>query len=353
MTSLSLTSDQKEKILKFIQSLKTNGFTFREIVRILDLDSDARSSLRRFLDQLDSEGLIRRIKRGRYVLAAKESLVTGILNCHPDGYGFLLPDDRLRYKEDIFIPAKNMESALHGDRVLVRLSTGKETSSARCARRKGTKVTRPKLEGAVVRVLQRRYCTIVGRYHEHIRYPYVQPLDARMIHDIRIPYHAAKGAKEGQIVAVALTVPPARNQMPQGRIIDILGKPGDPNIEYKIVAHKFGLPADFSAKALEEAEALPDHVLEHEYNGREDLRAEVAVTMKLRETLTTQSALKNFPPEITSWVSTLPMYLIMFMKTQPLTWKRMNEALPYTFPTGQFPCFRRSFPAVFAASIRA
>jgi ribonuclease R len=114
VVSSSLTRDQKDQVLKFIRSLKTDSFTFRDAVRWLELESDARRSLQRFLDELDSEGLIRRVKRGRYAVSARENLVSGVLNCHRDGYGFLLPDDRTQYKEDIFIPARNMEDALHG-----------------------------------------------------------------------------------------------------------------------------------------------------------------------------------------------------------------------------------------------
>jgi ribonuclease R len=92
---------------------------------------------------------------------------------------------------------------------------------------------------------------------------------------IQIPYHASKGP--GKMWWP--TLPPGRNQTPQGRIIEILGDPGDPGIEYKIVERKFGLPVDFSAKALQEAEVLPDRVLQEELFGREDLRDEIAVTI--------------------------------------------------------------------------
>src|SRR5512136_1890979 len=113
-----LTNTQKNQVLQFVRSLKSNSFAFRDVIRALDLDSDERRSLQRHLDELDSEGIIHRVKRGRYALPAKENLVSGTLSCHRDGYGFLVPDDRSIYKEDIFIPARNMEDALHDDRVL-------------------------------------------------------------------------------------------------------------------------------------------------------------------------------------------------------------------------------------------
>lgn len=279
MVSSPLTKEQQDRVLDFIRSLKSPGFTFRDAVRILDLDSDARRGLQRFLDELDAQGIIRRVKRGRYTVSARENLVSGTLSCHRDGYGFLLPDDRTQFKDDIFIPARNMEDALHEDRVLVRVAAKRYPRRRHSGRRDRGEEERNRLEGTVVRVLERRRPTVVGRYHEHIRFPYVEPLDNRILYDIRIPYHAAKGAKEGQIVVAAMTLLPARNQIPQGEITEILGYSGDPGIEYRIVEHKFGLPVDFSPEALRESGELPDRVLEKEWEGREDFREEIAVTI--------------------------------------------------------------------------
>jgi ribonuclease R len=274
-----LTKTQKDAVLQFIRSLETRSFTFRDVVRFLDLDSDDRRSLQHFLDELDSEEIIHRVKRGQYSLPVRENLVSGVLKCHRDGYGFLIPDDRTISKEDIFIPARNMGDALHDDRVLVRVMKKKPVRRSRHGRRAAADETEQKLEGSIVRVLDRAHPTIVGRFSQHPRFPFIVPVDPRMIHDIRIPYHASKGAKDGQIVVAAITVPPARNQVPQGRITEILGYPGDPGIEYKIVEHKFGLPVHFSPEALREADELPDRLLREEYAGREDLRGEITVTI--------------------------------------------------------------------------
>ncbi len=275
-----LSNTQKNEVLRFVRSLKSGGFTFRDVVRTLDLDSDDRRSLQRYLDELDSEGIIHRIKRGRYALPARENLVSGTLSCHRDGYGFLIPDDRSVYREDIFIPARNMEDALHEDRVLVKVARKKHLPRRQFRGRRTTQdEQKERLEGTVVRVLERKHPIIVGRYYAHPRYPFVVPVDGRMFHDIRIPYQSSKGAEDGQIVAAEITLPPGRNQIPQGRVTEILGYPGDPGIEYKIVEHKFGLPVDFTPEALRESEELPDHVLQKEYAQREDFRDQIAVTI--------------------------------------------------------------------------
>jgi ribonuclease R len=275
-----LTQTQKEQVLHFIQSFRARSFTFRDVVRILDLDSDDRRSLQYFLDELDEGEVIHRVRKGRYSLPARENLVSGTLSCHRDGYGFLIPDDRKQHKEDIFIPARNMEDALHEDRVLVKVIRKKYPAKKTFRGRKVRQIEeKERIEGAVVRVLERKRSSIVGRYYAHNRFPYVVPMDTRIIHDIRIPFQAGKGAKDGQIVVVTITLPPGRNQIPQGKVDSILGYPGDPGIEYRIVESKFGLPVVFTPEALREAEAIPDHVLEEEHAAREDFRDELIITI--------------------------------------------------------------------------
>ena len=274
-----LTAAQKQRILKFVQENQGRSFTFRDAVRLLDLDSDERRSLQHHLDELDGQGVIHRIKRGRYALPAKEALVSGVLTCHRDGYGFVRLDDRSVYSQDIYIPARNMEEALHGDRVLIKVARKKRT--LRPARRVRPAEGEPeeRLEGAVLRVLERGHPSIVGRYYDHPRFPTVVPLDTRMFQDILIPPQHNKGARNGQVVVVTLLAPPGRYQNPHGRVVEVLGYPDDKNIEYKIVEHKYGLPVDFSPRTLEELAAIPDRVLDPECAGREDFRDEPAVTI--------------------------------------------------------------------------
>ncbi len=275
-----LTQAQKSRVLQFIGSLKTKQFTFRDVVRYLDLDSDHRRSLNRFLDELDSEGIIHRIKRARYAIPERENLVSGILHCHRDGYGFLIPENRSLHKEDIFIPARCMADALHEDRVVVKLVRNKLAARREPrGRRIRTEDKNERVEGHVVRVLERKHAKIVGKYFAHPRYPYAVPLDSRIIHNIRIPFQSSKGAGDGQIVAIAITQSPGRNQILQGKVIKILGNPGDPGIEYKIVEHKFGLPVDFSPESLRQAQEIQDRVLKEEYSGRKDFRDELVITI--------------------------------------------------------------------------
>ncbi len=274
-----MTPEQKDRVLRFVHSLNTRSFTFRDVVRHLDLDSDDRRSLQHYLDELDGQEVIHRVKRGRYALPSRDSVLSGVLTGHRDGYGFVTPDPGSSHSQDIFIPPHGMEEAMHGDRVLIKVAKKKRPVRRGARGARAREEAEERLEGTVVRVLERRFPNIVGRYYEHPRFPFIVPLDDRMACDIRIPFHSSKGAKNGQIVVAALTIAPGRNQIPHGRIVEILGYPGDPDLEYRIVEHKYGLPVQFGRTALEEAESVPDCVLEEAIAGREDLREDLMVTI--------------------------------------------------------------------------
>jgi ribonuclease R len=206
-------------------------------------------------------------------------MASGVLMCHRDGYGFVRPEPGSGFSQDIFIPARNMEEALHGDKVLIKVAAKKRTAPRGRRGHPPDDMQKERLEGAVLRVLERGHPRVVGRYYEHLRFPMVVPLDMRMFQEILIPPHHAGGAKNGQIVVIALTVPPGRHRNPQGQVAEILGYPDDKDIEYRIVEHKFGLPVGFSPQTIAELEAIPDRLLEQDRQGREDFRDEMAVTI--------------------------------------------------------------------------
>jgi ribonuclease R len=274
-----ITQAQKDSVFRFIRSRKTRSFAFREIVRFLDLESEERRSLQHYLDELDSQGVIHRLKRGQYSLPYKENLISGVLTCHRDGYGFVIPDDKAFFSKDIFIPPRNMEEALHGDRVLIKVSRKKRPVRPGRRGQRSRSDNEERVEGTIIRVVERKSPNIIGRFYEHPRYPFVTPLDSRTPYDILIPFHASNGAKNGQVVVAALTQRAGRNQQPQGQIIEILGSSGDPDIEYTIVERKYALPVDFSQDALEEAEQVPIHISAKDLHGREDFRNEVCITV--------------------------------------------------------------------------
>jgi ribonuclease R len=195
------------------------------------------------------------LKGGRFVLPGKVNLVVGTLNVHRDGYGFVSPADGKAH--DVFIPARHVRPAMHGDMVVVRLEHSLRTG-------------RP--EGRVIRVEQRANQTLVGRYLTDHGVGYVSPTDPHLRDDLLIPPGAAGGASPGQMVLVEIESYPGHSRGGVGRISEVLGDAGDPEVEIRIAALQFKLPYEFSPQALAEAGKMPLQVGKEELVEREDLR---------------------------------------------------------------------------------
>ncbi|MDR1710034.1 MAG: ribonuclease R, partial [Candidatus Accumulibacter sp.] len=191
--------------------------------------------------------------------------VAGRIEGHADGYGFLLPDDG---GEDIYLDARQMTKALHGDRALARV-VGLDRRGRR--------------EGAIVEVLERANSRVVGRVLIEHGITVVVPENKRISQDIRIaPGGKAERKlkpKAGQVVVAEIVEPPGRHSPPIGRIVEVLGDYADPGMEIEIALRKHDLPFEFSARALAEAEKMPKGVRKAERAGRADLRELPLVTI--------------------------------------------------------------------------
>ena len=226
----------------------------REILRQLGREKEERKDLREFLRDLAEEGKILRIRGNRYGLPVKMNLVVGRVRCHPDGYGFVIPEKE--GEEDIFISPRNLGEAMHGDRVVARVES---------VRKKGK-------EGRVIRVLERNLRKVVGKFMRGKNYSYLIPDDERVLQEVYLPEGETKRAKPGQIVVAEITRYPTGRDHPEGRVTHILGYPDDPEVEPQIVIHKYDLPHRFSSTALREARSLSLAPSPEEYLERVDLR---------------------------------------------------------------------------------
>lgn len=191
----------------------------------------------------------------------KQETVTGRLSCHRDGYGFVIPDDG---GEDLFIPARYLRENLHGDRVRAAL----EPRRGRGGR-----------EGRIVETLERGVGTVVGRYEAAGRAAFVVPDEARITCRIAIPPSARGNARNGEAVVAEVTAYPREGRDAAGRVIEVLGRPDDPEVEVLAIVRKHGLPHVFPPEVLAEAGAVPENVTDGDRQGRVDLRSETTVTI--------------------------------------------------------------------------
>lgn len=234
-----------------------------ELASIFDIDRLEIEEFHKILDDMEKEGLIIRTKRNRYGLPEKMDLVTGRLQGNERGFGFVIPENQ--DIEDIFIPAGELNGALHGDKVMAKI-THKEIATK-------------KQEGEIIRILERVNDRIVGTFESSNNFGFVVADDTKINMDIFVSKSDKNGAKTDQKVVVEITKWPEKRRNPEGRVVEILGYKHDAGTDILAIIRQFRLPEEFPANVANQAEEIPDVITEEEIVGREDLRNKVVFTI--------------------------------------------------------------------------
>src|SRR5881392_331039 len=259
-----------EQILAVLRRKDYRPMDKTEIGRELRLKGRERVILRQNLRELERAGEIARIRKNRYVLPTEADLATGKLSIHQVGYGFLVAETP--GEPDVFIAAENIGTAMHGDRVVVRISP--DTPYGRIKGRR---------EGRVIRILERAHDTIVGTLQRSRNFYYVVPDDPRFVHDVYVHPNRDRrqqaSANVGDKVVVRLEAWESRHVNPEGEIIEVLGAASAPGVDMLSIIRKFHLRAEFPKDVLDQAERIPEKIDSRQLEGREDLRKEFIVTI--------------------------------------------------------------------------
>lgn len=309
-----------DNILRFLQ-LRSEPASASELARGLGLKKSDTRPLFKMLARLKKRRSIEELPGGRYRLPRQKSRresrdhqwprssvspqnpqpglanrdeIKGRLILHPDGYGFVVPDTPVPQLDgDVYIARDAIEDAMHGDHVLVRIQ------------RRGGVPGAQRAEGRILRILDRAHPTLVGLFRYGARGNVVLPYDTRVQHEVEVPpgHELTPGlAKklgfsgiderslrnrriphlaelDGAVVNVELTRYPRGGASPVGRVIEILGRPGELGVDTEIIIRKHHLPHSFSAEVMEEAGRRAKPVGDSERAGREDFRRLPIVTI--------------------------------------------------------------------------
>jgi len=241
-----------------------------EIARALNLGKKERASLAFEVRRLLAAGEVVRIKQDRLCLPASADLVTGRISFRQAGSAYVEPEVRPGEREapDIQIAAEDTGVAMHGDKVVVRLSD--ELTRPR-GNRPGGEPT-----GRVIRILERAHETLTGNLQRTRLFFFVVPDDPRFIHDIYVPDPAKSAVRPvptvGDKVVVKLREWKQRHVNPEGELVARLGRTHEPRAELAAIFHKYRLAPEFPEEVLREAAALPARVSPAEAAGRRDYR---------------------------------------------------------------------------------
>lgn len=224
-------------------------------------DEDSIEALRRRLRAMERDGQLIYTRRGAYAPIDKLDLISGRVQGHRDGFGFLIPDDG---GEDLFLGPSQMRLVFDGDRVLGRV-TGVDR--------------RGRSEGAIVEVIERAHELLVGRYYEDGGLGFVTADNAKIKHDVIVAPGAAGGATHGQYVEVRITHWPTMIRQAQGEVIEVVGDYMAPGVEIEVALRSYDIPSVWPQEVVDEAARLSQTVAEKDKTKRVDLRHLPLVTI--------------------------------------------------------------------------
>ena len=273
-------------ILDHISRLPHARATFKQLVRELGSRGAARDEVEAALDRLAERGQLVEVKTGHFVVTRlSREYTVGRLNMHRDGYGFLIPDHPIpSLQGDVYIPRDSAQTAMHGDRVVVRIARIDSDGRA---------------DGEIIQILRHAHQTVVGEFRLHHRGAYVVPHDERIRHWIRIPEGMeipreatsrdrvgiapleAAGPEDldGMIVNVEILEFPEAGEHAVGRVIEVLGHPDDFGVDVEIIIRKHHIPHRFPPEVLEQAQSFSNIIRLDELAGRQDFRSLDIVTI--------------------------------------------------------------------------
>ena len=260
--------NRKKLLVDFVSNKEYQPMRAKDIAMLLQIPKGKRSELFQVLDELEAEGKII-CKKGKYekvrkiatVKTGSPELSEGTFIAHPKGFGFVELEDQ---EEDLYIPQEDTMGAFHKDRVQVKVKEER---------------TGQRREGTIVQILGHGITEVVGTFEKSKNYGFVIPDNQKIQQDIFIPREHTLGANDGDKVVAKITSYGGKNKNPEGRVQEVLGAQGAPGIDVLSIARAYELPMDFPVKVANQADRVPDHVIEGDFQGRMDLRNWTVVTI--------------------------------------------------------------------------
>ena len=242
---------------------KTKALNYKQVSAELNIvDGDSKQTILDVLKEQSQKGLFEEPEKGKFRLKDLKTFITGKVDMTADGAAFIIPDDE--FEKDVFVSARKLHNALHGDKVKVYIYAKKSGK---------------KNEGEVIEIIQRLKTDFIGVVKISERFAFVNIDDKKMLHDIFVPLTDLNGAKNGQKVQVGITDWPEGAKNPIGKILHILGEQGENDTEMNAILAQYGFPLQFPPEVEKEANSIPETIAEEEIKGRKDFRTTTTFTI--------------------------------------------------------------------------
>lgn len=255
-----LFEQRKRMIYDFICDELYVPMKLKELAILMQVPKRDRAELTRVMDALVEDGKVELTKKGKYIKSEKK-YETGVFTSHPKGFGFVTIEGM---DEDIFIPAEQVDGAMHMDTVQLVISP---TTGGK------------RREGTITKILSHGMNEVVGTYEDNKTFGFVVPDNPKIAKDIFIPKERSMGAVTGHKVIVAITDYGKDGKKPEGKVTEIIGHINDPGVDIMSLVKAYNIPVEFSPKIMRQVENVSNEVSEADMAGRLDLRDWQMVTI--------------------------------------------------------------------------
>lgn len=255
-----LFEQRKRMIYDFICDELYVPMKLKELALLMQVPKRDRAELTRVMDALVEDGKVELTKKGKYIKSEKK-YETGVFTSHPKGFGFVTIEGM---DEDIFIPAEQVNGAMHMDTVQLVISP---TTGGK------------RREGTITKILSHGMNEVVGTYEDNKTFGFVVPDNPKIAKDIFIPKERSMGAVTGHKVIVAITDYGKDGKKPEGKVTEIIGHINDPGVDIMSLVKAYNIPVEFSPKIMRQVENVSNEVSEADMAGRLDLRDWQMVTI--------------------------------------------------------------------------
>ncbi|MBN2348316.1 MAG: ribonuclease R [Bacteroidales bacterium] len=245
----------KNSILGVFSTYPKHTFNYKQLARqLLIKKTDEKKLINEVLYELKESGNLQEVYTGKFKLKSGGGFVLGKVDLTKSGYAYIVSD---ALEEDVFVSQINLKHALDGDTVKVYLFAHRKSHT---------------LEGEVVEIIERSHDVFVGIVEVFDRFAFFTTESRQLPYDLFIPLEKLKDAKTGQKVVAKITDWPMHAKNPFGEIIEVLGEPGNNDVEMHAILAEFGLPIKFPEQIEQEAENISDTITEEEIQKRRDFR---------------------------------------------------------------------------------
>ena len=255
-------SNLTNTILSILKKDRNQSFNYKQIAAKIGVnDASSRNQIIKKLQELKVKQEIEEVERGKFKVIVNTEYHTGRVDMASRGSGYIISDD---FEDDVYIASNNMNKALHGD----------EVEFYAYKRR-----NRGKIEGEITNIIKRAKSEYVGVIQIHKSYAFVIPDGNKMYTDIFVPINKINKAEEGDKVLVSLEDWPEKADSPYGKVIKVLGKPGEHNTEIHAILAEYGLPLEFPHEVEDFANKIDTSITKEEIAKRRDMRQDLTFTI--------------------------------------------------------------------------